>query len=138
MFTKHGLIDSLKFVALIAVFILGMGYALAAWTGPASAPPTCSDTVGDPNYREGCSPPLNVSNLRQYKGKLGGTTGTLGTYGLFHAANGIFISPNPETASPPNPTNDYNPAYKLDVDGDAQFRKNLYLPDTSSPGKATP
>ena len=109
MFAKHGLIDPLKFVALIAVFILGMGYALAAWTGPASAPPTCSDTVGDPNYREGCSPPLNVSNSFQRKFGDLELGGKLTVLDLIRSLGGIFISPNPVGV--------YNPAYKLDVDG---------------------
>jgi hypothetical protein len=87
----------MKFLAhirkpLLYSFAIGLGLGcasvvLAAWSGPLSAPPTC--TSGNP----GCDAPLNVSGSTQDKGSIifAGTAGNVTAVGL--SATSAILSP---------------------------------------------
>lgn len=106
MSTRQRLFGLSKIVFLGLVLILGVSYALAThgptWHPPVSGPPVCN--TGD----SGCDPPVNVSDVPQWR------DGALVIEDIL-TVNKLGVTPNLATFVP-------DPTAKLDVDGKIRIR----------------
>lgn len=76
---SHKIIEIFKVVIVVAVLTIGVSYALADWTAPRFAAPTC------PPGDSGCEPPIDVSSVNQVK------AGGVGLGGFFSARGSAVI-----------------------------------------------
>ncbi len=78
--SKAKVIEIIKTTVLVLVLGLGVGYAVADWTAPASNPPTCA------SGNAGCDAPINVSGTAQTK------VGDFTSNGKVTAGSGLKIN----------------------------------------------
>lgn len=120
MLAPQKIIRPILLISFSLILSLGVGYALAQWTGPSTGPTGCA--VGD----DRCNPPLNISSANQTK--TGGLTVGGPAGGFLVNANAI-ITGNLGIGSIFNSTNP--PGAPLDVDGGHIIIRGTY--DHSDP-----
>lgn len=101
---KRDILTVIKTLVVSLLLVVGASYASALWTpAPGGSPPNCPTSITDPNYREGCNPPINTGASFQSK------TGGFDVANTFSAINGIFTGKVG--------IGTISPAEKLDVTG---------------------